>query len=77
MVASLIVAPDQTHPRSGPRLRLTPPKAVVECWRCAEDRRKVHPCRLIAPSGVLIVQVCGRCLASVPLDPDPRYVEVA
>ena len=71
------MAPDQVHPNGGPRLRLTPPKAVVECWRCAEDERKLIACRLIGPSGVLIVQLCRQCLASVPLDPDPRYVEPA
>lgn len=61
------------HHWSGARLSDGTTKAVLECFRCSEDRRKLMAVRIVAAGGTLgTTLLCGECiLALVPLDPDP------
>ena len=66
--------------RIGARLRTAPPSPKPECWRCAEDRRKLYRVQLVVEGNGKFgpVLVCGMCLASqVHLDPDPLSINEA
>lgn len=63
--------PDSDN-RRGPRLPTTGPREVLQCWRCAEDRRQLRTYRIVAEQTTFgIVLLCGHCVTQMPLDPDP------
>lgn len=56
------------NPGSGPRLRLTGPRDLPECWRCTDTRRVLRT----TPIGSYgVVLLCGECIAAIPRNPDP------
>jgi hypothetical protein len=60
------------NPASGPRLRLTGPRDLPECWRCTDTRRILRSYRLDDGTPILrVVRLCGECARSAALDPDP------
>lgn len=67
------------HHLAGPRLRTVPPPAVLDCFRCSEDRRVLR-LYLVGVTGKTIgsMRLCDSCAAALfPLDPDPLEVELA
>lgn len=52
---------------------------ALDCYRCAEDRRKLIAVRIVAGGTTLgTTLLCSECIAALePLDPDPLHVEGA
>ena len=70
---TLVAERNPFHHKQGVRLPIGPRKVVAECFRCAEDRRKLTPVRIVANGATLgIAALCTACLTALqPLDPDP------
>jgi hypothetical protein len=67
------------HHKAGPRLPTSPAPAILDCFRCSEDRRVLR-LYLVGVTGKTIgsMRLCDACAAAlIPLDPDPLDVSLA
>jgi hypothetical protein len=70
----IVATPRRHQPWSGARLPTGRNAAtVVECFRCAEDRRALLSIRIVHGGTTLgTTLLCAECVTALqPLDPDP------